>query len=144
MYAIQSSPPEAALMMSMYRPLLFKKISFAQSIAKFVPAVKKHVFVEEFGESPNLMIQFTDYAWRQLPTTSTALISNEAPKSTFKKQLVVPQLLPLKYVSLARCSVPVAGATALVIEKLRAFAKERLDPSLLLIMNVVSAKGLYS
>ena len=112
----------------------------------FVPAVKKSVFMAESNESPNLMVQFTDLelVCQGIPTTSTALISSDAPKSTFKKQLAEPQLLPLKYVSVDRASVPESGATALVIEKLRALEKDVLAPSLLLIMEVVNAKGLCS
>ena len=113
----------------------------AQSADVFVPAVKKSVFVAEFDESPNLMVQFTDSLRPLFPKTSTALISSDAPKSTFKKHLAVLQLLPLKYVSVTRASVPVVP---LVIEKLRALAKDVLDPSLLLIIEVFSAKGLHS
>ena len=107
----------------------------------FVPAVNKSVFVAEFDESPHLMVQFTDSLRPLFPTTSTALIFSDAPKSTFKKQLAAGQLLPLKYASFVRASVPVVP---LVIEKLRALAKDILATSLLLIMEVVSAKGLCS
>ena len=87
------------------------------------------------------MVQFTDCFLSGIPITSTALIYSDSPKSNFKKQLATPHLPLSKYASVFRASVSVPP---LYIDKLRALTKDVLAPLLLLIMEVVSAKGFRS
>ena len=89
------------------------------------------------------MDQFTDCFFSGIPITSTALIYSDFPKSNFKKQLAAPQVPLPKYVSFNTASVP-SIVVALYIDKLRALTKDVLAPLLLLIMEVVSAKGFRS